>query len=131
MMRMDEIGPKDSTQPLPVCTAMSRWDVRPMLHPRHYTWFVFLSAMDIMFTWVLILLGGAEANPIADAVLQHGGLPSLVVFKFCLVMLVVILCEWTTRKNPRSGLRLAEWAVAITAIPVVVAGALLMAAVHG
>ncbi len=105
------------------------WAVAPMLHPRHYTWFVFLSALDLMFTWVLILLGGAEVNPIADAVLQHGGLPGLVVFKFALVMLIVVLCEWATRRSPRTGFKLAEWSVAITAIPVVVSATLLWSAV--
>lgn len=108
--------------------AVNLWSSPPVLHPNHYAWFVFLSALDVMLTWVLILLGGIEVNPIADAVLQHGGLASLTAFKFAIVMLVIVICEWATRSQPRTGFRLAEWAVAITAIPVAVSFALLWAA---
>jgi len=83
-----------------------------------------------MLTWVVLLLGGLEVNPLAAAVVQHGGLTSLVIFKFCLVIFVVIMCEWITRRNPRAGFKLAEWSVAITAIPVAVAFALIATAVQ-
>jgi hypothetical protein len=101
------------------------WRLPPMRHPQHYTWFVFLSALDVMLTWVVLLLDGHEVNPLARAVVDHGGLPSLVTFKFCLVVFVIVMCEWVTRRNPRAGFKLAEWSVAVTAIPVVIAFALL------
>ncbi|MCB9850696.1 MAG: hypothetical protein H6817_08325 [Phycisphaerales bacterium] len=92
-----------------------------MLFQNNYVWFVLVSALDVMLTWIVLLLDGVEANPIADAVLQYGGLPGMVAFKFALVLLVVVLCEWTGRRNLHTGWKLSEWAVAITTIPVTVA----------
>lgn len=120
-------GPTTATGPASH-RAVSLWSSPPVLHPNHYAWFVFLSALDLMLTWVLILQGGSEINPIADAVLQRGGLASLTVFKFAIVMLVIVICEWATRSQPRTGFKLAEWAVAITAVPVAVSFALLWSA---
>ena len=92
-----------------------------MLFQNNYVWFVLVSALDLMLTWVVLLLEGVEVNPLADAVLQYAGLPGLVIFKFALVVFVVVMCEWAGRRNARAGFKLSEWAVAITAIPVVVA----------
>ncbi len=100
-----------------------------MLYPNAYVWFIFLSALDIMLTWVLLLMhpDGHEVNPIADAVIRMFGLRGMVLFKFSLVVFVVIMCEWVGRKNSSTGTRLSEWAVAITSIPVVVTFSLLIA----
>lgn len=92
----------------------------PVQHPNQYVWFVLVSALDLMLTCVILNLGGVEMNTIANAVLMYGGLPTLVMFKFALVTLVIVFCEWITRRNPRAGFKLAEWAVAITAIPVAI-----------
>lgn len=90
----------------------------PVQHPRQYLWFVAVSALDLILTGVILGLGGHEVNMIADAVLVHGGMTALTVFKFALVALVVVFCEWVTRRNARAGFKLAEWSIAITAIPV-------------
>jgi len=92
----------------------------PVQHPNQYIWFVLVSSLDLMLTCVILNLGGAEVNAVANAVLSYGGLPTLVMFKFALVTLVIVFCEWITRRNPRAGFKLAEWAVAITAIPVAI-----------
>lgn len=92
-----------------------------MIHQGAYTWFVLLSALDVMFTWVILKLDGQELNSIANAVIEHGGLRGMVMFKFALVVFVVVMCEAVSRRNMRTGTKLAEWAVAITAIPVVLA----------
>ena len=39
----------------------------PVLYENHYTWFVLVSALDIMLTWLVLHAGGREANAIADA----------------------------------------------------------------
>ena len=46
------------------------------------------------------------------------GLFGLIGFKFCLVVLVVIMAEVIGRRKDRAGRRLAEWAIALTSIPV-------------
>ena len=44
-----------------------------------------------------------------------------VGFKFCLVVFVVVMAEWIGRRSDRAGRKLAEWSVAVTSIPVVLA----------
>jgi hypothetical protein len=99
--------------------------ISPVLYENHYTWFVLVSALDIMLTWVILHAGGREANQLAATVLQQFGLEGLVIFKFALVILVIAICEVVGRKNLATGRRLASWAVALTCIPLLVAVALL------
>ena len=42
----------------------------------------------------------------------------MVFYKFALVVFVILLCQVVGRLRPATGRRLAEWAVAITFIPV-------------
>ena len=97
----------------------------PVLYENHYTWFVLVSALDIMLTWLVLHAGGREANAIAAAVLQRWGLEGMVVFKFALVVFVIALCEVIGRRNHAAGRRLATWAVALTCVPLVIAVLLL------
>ncbi len=101
-----------------------------VLYPNVYVWYVLLASLDVMLTAVIVAAGGHEVNSLADRVLGRWGLPGLVVFKFSLVLLVVAICEVVGRRNDRTGRKLAEWAVAITAIPVVVSLVQLLALVH-
>lgn len=85
-----------------------------------YLALVFVSALDLILTYIVILIGGIEVNPIANAVLQspadfHG----LIVYKFLIVAAVVLICEFISRHADATGRRLAGWAVAISAFPVV------------
>lgn len=100
--------------------AAALFSLPPVQHPNQYVWFVLVSALDLILTCVILNLGGVEVNAIANAVLSYGGLTTLVLFKFALVTLVIVFCEWITRRNPRAGFKLAEWAIAITAIPVAI-----------
>ena len=100
-------------------------NLSPVLYENHYTWFVFVSALDVMLTWVILHAGGREANHLAAAVLDRFGLEGLVVFKFALVILVIAICEVVGRKNIATGRRLASWAVALTCVPLLVAVGLL------
>lgn len=94
---------------------------RMTLFPNCYVWYVFFAALDVMLTTLVLHLGGSEVNLLADWILARYELPGLVAFKFSLVVLVVCICETVGRRNHRVGRKLAEWAVAITAIPVVLA----------
>ena len=91
------------------------------LYPNVYVWYVFFASLDIMLTWVVLHAGGDELNFLADRIIERWGLPGLVTFKFTLVMLVVGICEIVGRRHPARGRKLAEWAVAITVIPVAIA----------
>lgn len=92
-----------------------------MCFPNLYVWFVFLSSLDILFTSIVLTLGGIEANPLVDWVLVRWGLVGIVAYKFTIVMFVVSMCEIVGRRRARAGRRLAEWTVAIAAIPVYLA----------
>jgi hypothetical protein len=106
---------------------------RGVRYPNAYVWFVFLAALDIMLTYLIlhpVLYShdpfmteprGVETNALADWILARWDVPGMVIFKFLLVVLVVVLCEIIGRHKEETGRRIAEWAVAITAIPVVLA----------
>ena len=97
----------------------------PVLYENHYTWFVLVSALDVMFTWIVLHAGGREANALAAAVLRRYGLEGMVLFKFALVFFVIVLCEIIGRRNVIAGRRLATAAVALTCVPLVIAVMLL------
>lgn len=91
-----------------------------MLYENHYVWFVFLSTLDLLYTWIILLHGGQELNNIADLVIQSYGIWGLLAFKFSLVTLVVIMIEIIGRNRPQTGLRVAWTAIFITIFPVTV-----------
>ncbi len=93
--------------------------VPQMLYQTAYKWFVYISAMDVILTWFILLLGGSEVNVLADAVIAHTGLKGIIIYKFCLVVLVVVICEIVGRRRLRVGRNLARAAIAITSIPVI------------
>ena len=93
--------------------------IPPMLHPTAYKWFVLISAVDVVVTWFILLLGGTEVNVLADTVIRYAGLKGILIYKFCLVILVVLLCEVVGRRRPRVGRNLARAAIAITTLPIV------------
>lgn len=93
--------------------------IPPMRYQRPYAWFVVLSVLDVMFTWTVLLCGGQEVNAIADAVIGYAGAGGIVAYKFCLVVLVIVLCEAIGRRRDDIGRKLAEWSVAVTSIPIV------------
>lgn len=136
---------EDAPQTAPAPAGIAR---RHVLYPNAYVWFVFLAAMDVMCTYLVMHPGlfyqpdaaeqaviaatdgepviereprGRELNPLAAGIIERYGVPGKVVYKFSLVMLVIVICEIVGRVKYATGQRLAEWAVALTSIPVVVA----------
>jgi len=106
---------------------------RPSLamFPDCYSWFVFLSAMDLFFTLLILhpAFGAEEVNVLARWVILHGGLRGIIAYKFGLVALIVAICEIVGRRREVVGRKLAEWCVAITAIPVTLSFIQLLVAV--
>lgn len=90
-----------------------------MLYQSAYLWFVFASALDVMLTWKILQKGGDEVNPLAGQVINLWGFEGAIVFKFAVVVWVVIACELAGRRRPVTGLRLAWTAVVVSAAPVV------------
>lgn len=96
------------------------------LYPNRYVWFVFLSAMDAMMTYVVLAFGGREANSIANWILQRFGFTGMALFKFALVVLVIVICEFVGRRKETAGRLLIHIALVVTCFPVVIAFGLLL-----
>jgi len=103
--------------------------VGSLTYPNAYMWFVFLSAMDVMVTTSILYLGGREVNPIADAVIQRFGTPGMVVYKFIIVAVIVIICEFVGRRKRGAGRVIAYCGVGLTMVPVLLGLSLLPAAI--
>lgn len=93
--------------------------IPPVRYPTAYSWFVLISAMDVMLTWVILYFGGTEVNPIASLVIEHWALPGAIAFKFGLTLFVIIVCEIVGRHHDRKGRWLAVTAVVISSMPVI------------
>lgn len=96
---------------------------RAALYPEAYTWYVFFSSLDILFTWIIVAgVSGIELNALANWVIRTYDIAGIVIYKFILVVLVVCICEIVGRRNHRVGLKLARWAIVLSAFPVIVGG---------
>lgn len=98
------------------------------LYPNCYVWYVFLASLDVMMTWIILSppFLGREVNWLANWIIQRGGMHAMIPYKFALVFVVITICEIVGRADRNRGRRLAEWSVAITSIPVIVAFAQLL-----
>ncbi|MDX9912029.1 MAG: DUF5658 family protein [Phycisphaerales bacterium] len=94
--------------------------LRSLLYPRLYPWYALMALLDVLVTSVTLRVGGYEANGLAAQILEFAGILGLLVFKLASVVLVIAICEVVGRRREPTARRLAEWAVAITAIPVAV-----------
>ena len=118
----------DPRAPAPAGPVKTARGLTVALYPNFYVWYVFLSSLDIMMTWIILSppFEGREVNWLANWIIQHGGMHAMIPYKFALVGLVIAVCEIVGRIRPNTGERLAAWSVAITCIPVVVAFAQLL-----
>jgi hypothetical protein len=94
--------------------------------PNCYMWLIAVGTLDILFTTIILSLGGSEANPIAAAVITAHGLPGMVVFKYLSIGLIVLCCEYVARTRIQTARRLALLVVAISAAPVIWSSGLLV-----
>jgi hypothetical protein len=93
---------------------------RGVLYPQPYLWYLFLSAMDVVFTTLILAAGGRELNMVAEWVLHRYGIRGMILLKFLMLTVVVLVCEFVGRHNHATGLKLSRWAVAASAFPVLV-----------
>ena len=97
------------------------------LYPNLYSWFVLFAALDVMFTRMVLYLGGVEVNGLADYVIARWGLFGMVGLKFAVVVLVLGICQWIGQRNPKLGRKVAICAIGLNVLPVAVAMAQLLA----
>jgi hypothetical protein len=93
------------------------WRV-PVCHPNLYMWLIFVSALDVIMTRVILFFGGTEINPIADFVIDQWGRLGMSIFKFIIVAFVIIVCEFISRQNLIVSRRLAIASILISMVPV-------------
>lgn len=89
-----------------------------VLHPNLYLWLVFFGAMDVILTRVILFFGGIEVNPLANEVIKAFGVPGMSVFKFSIIAMVILICEYIGRIRPRTGRGLAFVSVMISMAPI-------------
>ena len=114
-----------------------------MRYPNEYVWLVFVSCMDLTLTWLILEglegeeinpvarfilegLKGERANPFDNSILSLVGYFGLIIFKFCLILFVMLVCEILGRRSDESGRLLARVGVGISAIPMIVSFYLLI-----
>lgn len=97
----------------------NRKSLPQMRYSNAYTWFLFFSSLDIMLTWAILSRSGTEVNPLAAAVINIWGLPGAIVFKFSLMMFVIVVCEVVGRMHDRRARFLIWLAVSVSSVPVV------------
>ncbi len=68
-------------------------DLPALQYAAAYLWFVIASALDLIVTGLILHVGGAELNGLANMILATGGMAAMIVYKFCLVVLIVIVNE--------------------------------------
>ena len=96
---------------------------KSVLYPDLYCWYVLAASMDILVTAIVMAHYGAiEVNGLAAAVIERYGFIGLIPLKFMTVIFVLMICEYVGRERPSMGLRVAQLAVMVSFLPVVLAG---------
>lgn len=91
----------------------------PVLYPDRYAWYILVSTMDIVVTvMVLVHYGAREVNSIAQASIELFGTWGLIGLKFLTLIIVIAICEFVGRRNPRMGRNVATIAIALSLFPV-------------
>ncbi len=93
----------------------------PVRYGGFYPWYILLASLDIILTWVVLTMGGKEVNGVAQWALGLGGLSGMIALKFATVTVVVVICETIGLRNERAGRRMAQWSVALSTVPIIVA----------
>jgi hypothetical protein len=100
-------------------------DKKHVRFPDHYTWLVLVASLDILLTYVVLHLGGLEANPLAEKVVYRWGVPGMVIYKFCFIVIAIVIAEEVGRRKERTARKFIEYAIVISAFPVIFALVLL------
>ena len=96
-----------------------------VLFPNVYFGVILFASLDVILTRVVLAAGGVEANPVAGAFIDQGGVWGMVLLKFAAVAMVLVVCEFIGRSRARLAHGLGVAALCLNAVPVVVAISLL------
>ena len=89
-----------------------------VLFPDHYCWYLLVCVLDLVLTNTMLHhFGGVEVNGLAARIIDSGGFWGLIAFKMATSILVISICEHVGRVRLATAKRVAEWAIAISAIP--------------
>ena len=95
------------------------FSIPEMRYQNAYVWLVFVSALDIILTMIVLHhWEGEEVNPFAERLMTELGFGWAILFKFSMMLAAVISCEVVGRRNDRVGRRLSVAAVVINGFPV-------------
>jgi hypothetical protein len=96
---------------------LREWCRRPLPLESETTWFILLSFLDLLLTFVLLQDGGfRESNPLALRVLSSVGLRGLILFKFGLVTFVCVLTQIIARRQLPAARTVIQFAIVASAI---------------
>ena len=112
--------PTPQAPPAPAAPAAAHafWSA-PVHYPDAYCWYVLVCALDLMLTNTVIHhLGAIEVNALAARAIESAGFWGLIALKLATMAAFLLICETLAHRRPASARRLAEWGVAISAIPV-------------
>ncbi|MEM9882013.1 MAG: DUF5658 family protein [Planctomycetota bacterium] len=99
---------------------------RSLKFPWLYTAIIAAGTLDVLLTGILLALGGREINPLAAAILEHYGFAGMVVFKYLIVGLVILMCDFVADRDWRKARVLAIALIGIKASPVIWSSGLLI-----
>lgn len=76
---------------------------RDVLLAQEYLAFMLLNLFDLFLTGWIFRNNGSEANGLAVFILDHFHLIGFVIYKFCLVIIVVLACEGISVQSVRKS----------------------------
>ncbi|MDA1008643.1 MAG: DUF5658 family protein [Planctomycetota bacterium] len=80
---------------------------------------LFVSALDVILTHVIIDRGGIEINPVANLVFEHWSVFGLAAFKYALVTFYIIIVQQIATMKEATAYRTMVAGIAISCMPVV------------
>ncbi len=71
------------------------------------TYFILVNVLDIFLTYLLLVVGAVESNPIANFFLERWGFSGMIAYKMVMVAFVCVLAQIVARRNlPRARMLL-------------------------
>lgn len=101
--------------------------IQPMHAEQELLLFVFVSALDIFATYILLRDGNfVESNPLAQFFFNRWGMKGMVYFKLVMVAGICTIAHVVSLQRPQSARRLLQFAIVVVTIVVVYSVLLLL-----
>lgn len=89
-------------------------------------WLLMVSVLDVVVTYLILRVGGREANPIANWFIRGWGVKGMVYFKFGVTAFVAVLTQIIAQQRPDVARRLLIFATCVVGGVVVYSAFLLV-----